>query len=145
MGSGKYSINSTSGCKDCGIGKFNDLEGQLNCKDCGQGKFNDLQGQSDESVACQVWQDIKCNPGYKRVNGNATSDANCVQCGQGQFQSANQFNGTSCTDWKRCNSNEYSSFNGNRTSNRICLLKATTTTAAPTTTTAAPTASTTTN
>merc|ERR1711998_590215 len=84
-------------------------------------------------------QDVKCNAGYKRVNGNATSDANCVQCSQGHFQPLNQFNGTSCTNWKQCNNNEYISFNGNRTSDRVCVLKQTTTTAAPSTTAAAPT------
>merc|ERR1711998_156605 len=84
-------------------------------------------------------QDVKCNAGYKRVNGNATADAKCVQCSQGQFQPLNQFNGTSCTNWKQCNNNEYISFNGNRTFDRVCVLKQTTTTAAPTTTAAAPT------
>jgi hypothetical protein len=95
---------------------------------------------SAPSNTCKPWQ--KCDAGYKRVNGDATSDATCVQCGQGQFQPFNQFIGTSCTNWKQCNNNEYSSFNGNRTSDRVCVLKQTTTTAAPTTTTAAPTTTT---
>merc|ERR1712139_78689 len=79
-------------------------------------------------TTCQVWQNIKCDAGYKHVNGSATSDANCVQCSHGQFQPFNQFTGTSCTNWKQCNKNEYISLNGNRTSDRICELKPTTTT-----------------
>ena len=39
-------------CKNCSLGKFNDLEGQSNCKNCGVGKFNDLEG--DEAVACKI-------------------------------------------------------------------------------------------
>eukprot|EP00942_MAST-04A_sp_MAST-4A-sp1_P002713 g2713.t1 len=113
------------------------------CVQCDQGQFQ--SANQFNGTTCQVWQDAKCNAGYKRVNGNATSDANCVQCGQGQFQSTNQFTGISCTNWKQCNNNEYISFNGNRTTNRICLLKATTTTDAPTTTTNAPPVTTTTN
>jgi hypothetical protein len=103
------------------------------CVQCSQGQFQPLN--QFNGTTCQVWQDAKCNAGYKRVNGNTTSDAKCVQCSQGQFQPENQFIGTSCTNWKQCNNNESISFNGNRSSDRICALKPTTTTAAPSVTT----------
>jgi len=115
------------------------------CMQCGEGQFQPVN--QFNGTSCQAWQDAKCNAGYKRVNGNATSDTTCIQCGEGQFQPVNQFNGTSCTNWKQCDSNEYISFNGNRRTNRICVLKPTTTTNAPsvTTTTNAPSVTTTTN
>ena len=68
-----WKVNRTKvACKDCGVGKFNDLEGQSDeavackdcvlanstiwkvkevaCKDCGVGKFNNLEGAA---VACK--------------------------------------------------------------------------------------------
>ena len=65
-----WKVNRTN-CKDCGVGKFNDLEGQStkqslvktavlanstiwkvnrtkqSCKDCGVGKFNNVEGQAN--------------------------------------------------------------------------------------------------
>ena len=80
-------------CKDCGVGKFNNLEGQANCcKDCGVGKFNNLGGQSDEAVACK-----DCGVGkFNNLEGQWDEAAACRNCGIGAF--SNVGGATACIE-----------------------------------------------
>jgi hypothetical protein len=75
---------------------------------------------SAPSDTCKPWQ--KCSAGFKQVNGNATSDAKCVQCDQGQFQSVNDFDGSSCQVWATITCNAGFKFvQGNATMDGRCL------------------------
>ena len=45
-------------CKNCDVGKFNDLEGQSDeavaCQDCGVGKFNDVAGCREQQLVLRA-------------------------------------------------------------------------------------------
>ena len=83
---------------NCGVGKFNDLEGQSDeavaCKDCGVGKFNDLEGQSDEAVACKNFAVLanstqgQSDQSLQRLydlEANRTKQSACKDCSTGTF------------------------------------------------------------
>ena len=66
-------------CVLCGAGKHNDefYHKHVSCKNCGVGKFNNLEGQSDEAVACK-----DCGVGkFNNVKGNP----NCKASGVGKL------------------------------------------------------------
>ena len=68
-------------CKNCGVGKFNDLEGQSDevaCKDCDIGKFNNLEGQS----ACK-----NCSVGtFNNLEILSNPLTICIVCATGKYQ-----------------------------------------------------------
>jgi hypothetical protein len=113
---------------------------QLGCTDSTD--FKCRHGYYGNTTGCIPWK--KCNVGFKRVNGTATSDAICLPCEDGTFQPNNNFVGNNCTNWKICNSNEYGSIvivvmEGTNSNDRVCK-----TITIPTTTTTTTSAATTT-
>ena len=65
------------------------------CKNCSVGKFNDLEGQSYEAIACKncCWKanrtkqslvKIVCRRGVGKFN-DLEGQANCKDCGVGKF------------------------------------------------------------
>ena len=46
-------------CKDCSVGKFNNVEGRSNCEKCDVGKFNNLEGDQTVKIvmpANSIWK-----------------------------------------------------------------------------------------
>ena len=97
----KVNRDEAVACKNCGVGKFNNLEGQSDeavaCKDCGVGKFNDqmhklrcrqinnLERQSDEAT---IWKVACKNCGVGKFNdleGQSDEAVACKICDIGTF------------------------------------------------------------
>eukprot|EP00942_MAST-04A_sp_MAST-4A-sp1_P003001 g3001.t1 len=95
----KGTFSKSGECVQCSIGQYTDQVDQSNCKDCGIGKFNNLQGQSDESVACK-------NCGTGKFN-DLQGQSNCKNCWTGQF---NDLEGLSAC--KNCVTGQFNDLEG---------------------------------
>ena len=77
---GKYGIISEQGismCKGCGLGTYQDVEGQAKCKLCSRGRYNADSINATSADACEA-----CDVGtYAPSDGSAT----CIDCPPGTY------------------------------------------------------------
>ena len=87
---------STTSCKSCSAGTYNDIFGQTACKICPTGQYQDEEGST---TGCK-----ECSTGYYQSQTGLTS---CSSCPAGQYQ--NEEGKDSC---KSCVAGTYSSSGG---------------------------------
>eukprot|EP00943_MAST-04B_sp_MAST-4B-sp1_P001524 g1524.t1 len=94
---GKFSAKKglPTGCRDCNLGTYNELEGQLDCLLCEPGTYENEVGRS----ICK-----KCAKGRYNNGKQQISETSCVSCELGKFN--DNYGATTCITCKAGKYNE---------------------------------------